>query len=179
MNRYIALLRGVNISGKNKLSMPALTAAFAARGYAEVSSYLNSGNLVFSCAAQDEMQISRAIEAMLREEFALEIPVFVLLQGELQALLGKKPAWWGTADKALYDNLIFVLPPTCADEIVEKVGEPTPGLEQIHVAAPYIFWSFDREKYAKCNWWKKTARAGIGERLTIRTANTLNVLATR
>lgn len=34
-------------------------------------------------------------------------------------------------------------------------------------------WSFDRKKYAKANWWRKTASAGIGEMITIRTANTL------
>ena len=38
------------------------------------------------------------------------------------------------------------------------------------------FWSFDRKQYAKANWWKKTAAAGIGEMITIRTANTLRKL---
>ena len=39
------------------------------------------------------------------------------------------------------------------------------------------FWSFDRKLYAKANWWKKTATPGIGEMVTIRTANTLRKIA--
>ena len=39
------------------------------------------------------------------------------------------------------------------------------------------FWSFDRKLYAKANWWKKTATPGIGEMITIRTANTLRKIA--
>ena len=47
MKRYIALLRGVNISGKNKISMPDLKTYFTELGYADVLTYLNSGNVVF------------------------------------------------------------------------------------------------------------------------------------
>ena len=48
MNKYIAFLRGINISGNNKISMAELKAEFEAGGFTEVSTYLNSGNVVFS-----------------------------------------------------------------------------------------------------------------------------------
>ena len=54
-----------------------------------------------------------------------------------------------------------------------KIGEPTKELEQICICDNTIFWSFDRKKYAKSNWWKETASTGIGEMITIRTVNTL------
>ena len=69
--------------------------------------------------------------------------------------------------------MIFVIPVTAAKGIAEKIGEPTKELEQVFICDNVIFWSFDRAKYSKANWWKKTAGAGIGELLTIRTANTL------
>lgn len=50
------------------------------------------------------------------------------------------------------------------------------GKNKICICENAIFWSFDRKKYAKANWWKKTASSGIGEHLTIRTANTLKKL---
>lgn len=53
----------------------------------------------------------------------------------------------------------------------------TSGLEQIEVYDDVIFWSFDLNAHAKCNWWKKTATAGIGEKLTIRTAGTARKIA--
>ena len=173
MKRYIALLRGVNISGKNKISMPDLKTYFTELGYADVLTYLNSGNVVFSACEQDESVLADAIRAMIRDRLGLDIPVFVILQEQLEALLGKAPDWWGTADKARYDNLIFVMPPVAAEYIAEKIGEPTKELEQVWICENAIFWSFDRKKYAKANWWKKTASAGIGEKITIRTANTL------
>ena len=60
-----------------------------------------------------------------------------------------------------------------AKEICDMVGRPSEGLEIIQAYQDVIFWSFDRKAYQKCNWWKKTAGAGIAERLTIRTANTV------
>ena len=63
--------------------------------------------------------------------------------------------------------------PANAEIIVEKIGEPTKELEKICICDNAIFWSFDRKKYAKANWWKKTSSTGIGEMITIRTVNTL------
>ena len=48
MKRYIALLRGVNISGKNKVPMAELKKGFEEMGFSEVRTYLNSGNVIFS-----------------------------------------------------------------------------------------------------------------------------------
>ena len=173
MKRYIALLRGVNISGKNKISMLELKSSFMELGYADVRTYLNSGNVIFSVDAKDEIILVDEIRTMIQKRFDLDIPVFVILQEELVDLLSKAPEWWGTDDKEIYDNLIFVMPPSTAEIIAEKIGEPIKELEKIFIYKNSIFWSFDRKKYAKANWWKKTATAGIGEVITIRTANTL------
>lgn len=173
MNRYIALLRGINISGKNKISMAELKSCFIECEFTDVLTHLNSGNVVFLSAEGDEIILADKIKAMIGERFTLDIPVFVILQEELEDLLSKAPAWWGTDNKEIYDNLIFVMPPSTAESIAEQVGEPTKDLEKICICNNAIFWSFDRRKYAKTNWWKKTASVGIGETLTIRTVNTL------
>lgn len=173
MKRYVALLRGINISGKNKISMAELKSCFISTGYMDVFTYLNSGNVVFSVDEQSEITLAEHIKVMIQERFELDIPVFVILYEKLKDLLCKAPAWWGRDDKAIYDNLIFVLHSTAAETIAEKIGEPTKGIEQICICKNAIFWSFDRKNYAKANWWKKTASEGIGEKITIRTANTL------
>ncbi|MDD3415907.1 MAG: DUF1697 domain-containing protein [Lachnospiraceae bacterium] len=173
MKRYIALLRGINISGKNKISMAELKSYFEELGYVDVLTHLGSGNVIFSVNEGDEIILADRIKMMIKKRFCLDIPVFVILQEKLKRLLSKAPAWWGTADKEIYDNLIFVMPSTTAEIIAEKTGEPTEGVERVYVYENVVFWSFDRKRYAKANWWKKTASAGIGEMLTIRTANTL------
>ena len=113
--------------------MPELKAALIENDFSEVSTYLNSGNIIFS---DDE-----------------------------------------TDNKDIYDNLIFAIPPHKIETVAEKIGEPTVELEKVEICGNAAFWSFDRKQYAKANWWKKTAAAGIGEMITIRTANTLRKLA--
>ena len=153
--------------------MSELKSCFIELGYADVITHLNSGNVVFSIDENDENILADNIKEMIRERFGLDIPVFVILQEELEEVLSKAPDWWGTDDKETYDNLIFVMPSATAEIIAEKIGEPTKELEQIYIYKNTVFWSFDRKKYAKANWWRKTATAGIGEMITIRTANTL------
>ena len=65
MKKYIALLRGINISGKNKIAMAELKKGFIALGFAEVSTYLNSGNVVFSSAIDDQNLLSKQIKSMI------------------------------------------------------------------------------------------------------------------
>ncbi|MEG0764367.1 MAG: DUF1697 domain-containing protein, partial [Oscillospiraceae bacterium] len=168
---------GINISGKNKISMAELKSCFIKLGFAGVFTHLNSGNIIFSVDESNEIVIADKIKAMIQERFGLDIPVFVILQEELKDLLSKAPVWWGTDDQEIYNNLIFVMPPVAAEIIAEKIGEPTKELEQICICKNAIFWSFDRKKYAKANWWKKTASVGIGEMLTLRTANTLRKIS--
>ena len=57
MKSYIALLRGINISGKNKIIMSELKASFVELGYSEVSTYLNSGNVVFLSDVDDKKTV--------------------------------------------------------------------------------------------------------------------------
>ncbi len=177
MKRFIALLRGINISGKNKIAMPELKAYFVESGFAEVVTHLNSGNVIFSVDEGDEAVLADRIKAMIMERFGLDIPVFIIMQEKLADLLTKAPDWWGTDSKDIYDNMIFTIPPASADTIAERIGEPTEGLEQVYIYENVIFWSFDRAKYSKANWWKKTAEKGIGELITIRTASTLRKIA--
>ena len=173
MIRYIALLRGINISGKNKISMPELKTALSENGFADVKTYLNSGNVIFSDNETDIVKLAERIHALILETFHLEIPVFVISQDELKCLLLKAPSWWGSGSKDIYDNLIFAITPYSIETVADKIGEPTEKIEIVQICGNAAFWSFDRKLYAKANWWKMTATPGIGEIVTIRTANTL------
>lgn len=174
MTRYIALLRGVNVGGKNIISMAELKQGFEALGFGEVRTHLNSGNVAFS--GEKAEALDQRIQEMIRERFGLDVPVLVIARDWLEDILKQAPDWWGRGDREIYDNLILVLPPATAGEIAGKLGQPTAELEQVCVREGAIFWSFERKSYAKCNWWKKSASPGIGEWITIRTANTVKKL---
>lgn len=176
IQRYIAFLRGINISGKNKVPMPELQEGFEALGFGAVKTYLNSGNVLFSSAQKPE-DFKQEIEAMIAARFHLDIPVFVLSLAGLEDILQQAPSWWGRGEPEIYDNLIFIIPPATFPEVLDAIGEPKEGLERIENYGQAIFWSFSRRDYQKTNWWPKTAGVAIRDKLTIRTANTVRKIA--
>ena len=173
MKRYIAFLRGINISGKNKVPMAELKKEFEKLEFVEVRTYLNSGNVAFSSDKGDIEELTKQIGIMIKKQFALDIPVFVISREELDDILHNAPEWWGNENKEVYDNLIFIMPPAAFAEVYCEIGEPKEGLERIKDYKEAIFWSFSRKDYQKTNWWSKTASGNIGRKLTIRTANTV------
>ena len=173
MKRYIALLRGINISGKNKIAMSELKKCFIELGFSDVTTYLNSGNVIFSSVVDDKNMLSNKIKSMIKDRFDLDIPVFIVLQEELKELLNNAPDWWGDDNKEIYDNLIFIMPPLSVEEIYNEIGNPKAEYEKAHNYENVIFWSFSRKNYQKTNWWSKTASSNISDKITIRTANTV------
>lgn len=173
MKRYIALLRGINISGKNKVPMAELKKCFENLNYMEVKTHLNSGNVTFSCNETGVAELTNQIECMIRKQLGLDIPVFVISQEDLTDILCHAPDWWGTENQEIYDNLIFILPPATFMDVYHEIGELKYGLEQIQEYQSVVFWSFSRKDYQKTNWWSKTASTNVSKKLTIRTANTV------
>ncbi|MCH4208219.1 MAG: DUF1697 domain-containing protein [Solobacterium sp.] len=173
MEQYIAFLRGINVSGKNQISMAELKAAFEQSGFEAVKTFLNSGNVLFAAQQTEEEMLRQTIEEMIKEQFDLKIPVFVIAKQSLETILKHAPDWWGTEDKGIYDNLILIMKPATFSDLEQQLGEPKAGLEQIHHYRNAVFWSFSRKDYQKTNWWSKTATAPIRDHLTIRTAGTL------
>lgn len=72
----------------------------------------------------------------------------------------------------IYDNIIFIIPPTTYNEVFNAIGSPN-EYEKIQEYKNNIFWSFDLKNYRKSNWWPKTANTDISDKITIRTANTM------
>lgn len=79
----------------------------------------------------------------------------------------------GTSNKEIYDNIIFIIPPTTFEEVYNTIGEPKQELEKIKEYENNIFWSYSLKDYRKTNWWAKTASTSISNSITIRTANTM------
>ena len=173
MKRYIALLRGINISGKNKIGMSELKKCLLENGYIDVVTYLNSGNVIFSSELEDKTVLSNELRVLIKDRFDLDIPVFIVLQEEMEELLKYAPAWWGDDNKEIYDNLIFIMPPLSYEEFYNEIGSPKEEYEKVFHYKNAVFWSFSRKDYQKTNWWSRTASSNISDRITIRTANTV------
>lgn len=159
------------------MPMVELKKGFEKLAFEDVKTYLNSGNVIFSSDEDDTKKFINQIEAMIKEQFDLNIPVFVISKRALEDILHHAPDWWGNDNKDIYDNLIFIMPPAEFSDVYNDIGEPKKGLEKIENYKEVIFWSFTRKDYQKTNWWSKTASANISTKLTIRTANTIRKIA--
>ena len=153
--------------------MPELKKLLEENNYQNVSTYLNSGNIIFECNINNKQTIMNNIHTLIKTKFILDIPVYITTDKELEDILNNSPKWWGSSNKEIYDNLIFIIPPTKYEEVYNTIGSPKEGLEQIEEYNNCIFWSFDLNNYRKSNWWVKTASTDIKDKITIRTANTM------
>ena len=174
--KYIVLLRGVNISGKNKVSMPKLKQLLEENNYQNVSTYLNSGNIIIESNINNKELIIESISKIIEINFNIKIPIYIMTVSELEDILNNSPSWWGTTNKEIYDNLIFIIPPTTYEEVYNTIGSPKENVDQIEEYHNTIFWSFVLKDYRKSTWWIKTASTSITNKITIRTANTMKKL---
>ena len=172
--KYIVLLRGINVSGKNKIAMSELKELLEKK-YANVVTYLNSGNVILDSDEEKEYIIND-IHSIIKENLKLDVPIYAITHMELKDVLDHSPEWWGTDNKEIYDNLIFIMSPTTYEIIYNCVGKPSKDIDKIKEYNNVVFWSFDLNNYRKSNWWVKTASTDIKDQITIRTANTIKKL---
>lgn len=173
--KYIVLLRGINISGKNKISMLDLKKELEKIGYFNVTTYLNSGNVILE-SEKNEDTISNNIHDIILNKFNLNIPIFIIAYIELKELVNNAPIWWGTNKKEIYDNIIFIIKPFKIDEVTNELGNLNKEIEQKENYKNNIFWSYNLNNYRKSNWWSKSAQGKVKDMITIRTANTIRKL---
>ncbi len=174
MRKYTALLRGINVGGKNKISMPELKAAFEDKGYRDVITYINSGNVVFSSSNDNKENLRKECESAISDRFKLNILVTIISAEELSAALKNAPAWWNEDSQSKH-NAIFVIPPATATEIIEQVGSIKPEYEQIGYYGQVIFWSAPIKTFSRTRWAKIVGNSAYNS-VTIRNANTTKKL---
>jgi len=91
MNTYIALLRGINVGGHNKLLMRELVQLLEVLGLENVQTYIQSGNVVFQSERTDRLELSEEIRAAIGEGHGFTPQVFILDRERLQAAMHANP----------------------------------------------------------------------------------------
>ena len=166
---YIALLRGINVGGNNKINMNQLNSSFVDAGFCDVLTYINSGNVIFS-SSLDELAIQAICESMIIKDFGLRIAVVILTADEFLDALVHAPSWWGKASDSKH-NAIFVNSSTTAEEVYTEVGEIKPEYEQCAYYGKLIFWSAPIKTFSQTRWASVSKRPNY-QKITIRNANT-------
>ncbi len=175
MGRYIALLRGINVGGKNKVPMPELKALFERRGFTAVATYINSGNVLFDSDEADPAAVRAACETLLRDAYDFEVPMMVIAADALAEAVAHAPDWWNRGGDEISDAF-FVLPPLTPQDVAAQVGEARAPYEQVAFYGQVVFWSAPRKTYSRTRW-SKVVQFPAYRSLTIRNANTTVTLA--
>lgn len=108
--RYVGLLRGINVGGQNKLAMADLRDAFEASGYEAVTTYIQSGNVLFSSDAP-RGSLEHDIEAMLEHRFGVSLVVVVRSDRQLRAIVKRAPVGFGARSDLYHSDVIFLRSP--------------------------------------------------------------------
>src|SRR5262249_7219030 len=94
MNRaitYVALLRGVNVGGRNLIKMPELARIFKEAGFNDARTYIQIGNIIFSSRSTDPAALTKKIERALMKELGYPVAVILRTLSELEALISREP----------------------------------------------------------------------------------------
>ena len=140
MPRYVALLRGINVGGNNLIKMTALKACFEKQGFADVVTYIQSGNVLFRASASGAAKLAVGIETALAAAFNYKASIVLRSEKEMRAIIARAPAGFGTQpDKYRYD-VIFLKAPLTAAAALEDVPMK-PGVDQAHAGPGVLYFS--------------------------------------
>src|SRR6185437_1137296 len=91
MQKYIAILRGINVSGHKLIKMDALRKLFDDMGFKNTKTYIQSGNVVFQCKQAKVQDLEQKIASSIQKEFGFEVPVLVKEANDLEVVLKNNP----------------------------------------------------------------------------------------
>ncbi len=172
LTTYVALLRGINVGGKNIISMAKLKTQFEALGYHQVRTYINSGNVIFQ-ATSDARHLETAIESALDRTLELPVRVVVRSLAEMEQLLHDLPPDWDTRPDRKYD-IIFLRHTIDSPDILRHFTLK-PDIEDLIYLPGTLLWWGDRQAFSRAGFVRVMGTPVYAD-MTIRGTNTVRKL---
>jgi uncharacterized protein (DUF1697 family) len=137
---YVALLRGINVGGNNLIGMAPLKACFEAEGFREVTTYIQSGNVLFTAGRASQAALTRQIEKALSQTFAYESRVVVRSFEQMKATVENAPRGFGTRPDEFRYDVIFLKEPLTPGEAMKSVTA-RPGVDRVFAGDSVLYFS--------------------------------------
>jgi uncharacterized protein (DUF1697 family) len=171
---YLALLRGINVGGKNIIKMADLKACFEGMNFSDVATYIQSSNVLFRSTEKDKLKLAKQIEKNLSETFNYSSLVVIVPHQELQKIVESAPKGFGSEpDKYRYD-VVFLKEPLTPAEVMKQVSLKE-GVDQAH-AGKFAFYFSRLTSRAVQSRLNRIASLPIYQHMTIRNWNTTTKL---
>lgn len=174
MNHYVALLRGINVGGKNKIKMTDLAACFRTQGFTDVRTYIQSGNVVFSADEIDRARLEGVIEMALSEVFHYDASVVLRSRQEMLDIVAQAPAGFGSNIEAYRYDVIYLKAPLTSAVAMQFVSIKE-GVDQVSAGTGVLYFSRLISKATQSRL-TRIISSPIYQSLTIRNWNTTTKL---
>ena len=174
---YVALLRGINVGGTNKVVMSELREQVEAEGFGHVRTYINSGNLLFE--AEDEAPregVAHRVENLLACRYDFPIRLALLAAQDYLAQLDELPDWWH--GEAARRDALFYTRGLDRGHVRQRIEAMELGDEAVHVGEHAVFWAkFHEREFLKTAYHKRLLREDFYRQVTIRSGSTVEKIA--
>jgi uncharacterized protein (DUF1697 family) len=173
--RYVALLRGINVGGKNAVPMPALRTAFEDAGFRDVTTYIQSGNVLFDAPSSNQADLTRNVEGVIRNAFAhYDASVVLRSRSQMRAIVDRAPKGFGSEPATYRYDVVFLKPPLTARSAIKDVSTKE-GVDRVWAGTGVLYLSRldSRATQSRLN---RVASLPIYKHMTIRNWNTTTKL---
>lgn len=171
--RYVALLRGINVGGNNKVEMSKLKTLFTKLGCTDVVTYINSGNVIFDSAEETDallLDIEKALKKLLG------FPVRIVLREikNIRKLASAIPADW-TNDTEQRTEVLFLWKEFDSKKTLDLIQQ-NPGVDRLKYVPGAIVWNLERKDINRSGM-RKFIGTAVYKNMTGRNVNTVRKLA--
>jgi uncharacterized protein (DUF1697 family) len=170
--RHAVLLRGINLGPHNRVSMPQLRAALQEAGFADVQTYLQSGNVVLS-SGESTKRVVATCERVISDRLGLGVAVVARSRAELAAVVERDPIPGAAADPKRYQ--VSFLSAGLGVDVVRKLEEAAAPDEQLVVERREVY-AWHPAGVARSRLWAVLAGKGLGVVATSRNWTTVTKL---
>ncbi len=171
---YLALLRGINVGGKQKVEMKKLKKTFEGVGLNEVQTYINSGNVIFEADLDDADHLASELHEAIWKQFEVRTGVLLRDSEEVHGVVDALPSTW-VNDASAKCDVLFLWDEVDSPEIIDRLPAK-PGIDDVMYVPGSVMWRVDRAVAARSGM-PRLVGTDLYKAMTIRNCNTVRKLA--
>ncbi|MDD2766606.1 MAG: DUF1697 domain-containing protein [Candidatus Moranbacteria bacterium] len=171
--KYIALLRGINAGKERRVDMKKLKVLFESLGYDNVSTYINSGNVIFE-GKDKQQEICKKLKLNFKKEFGFDATILIKTEKEMIQIVESIPKNWKN-DITQRSDIAYLFPEIDSKKTIDDLPIKKEFMDIRYVKGA-IFWNVDRKNYNKSHL-NKIISHKLYQFMTVRNVNTARYLA--
>jgi uncharacterized protein (DUF1697 family) len=169
---YIALLRGINVSGQKIIKIEELRKLFESLGFENVKTYIQSGNVIFNSRIDSAEKIVKSVEKKIKEVYSFDVTVIIRTRDELSTIIKSNPFSKTNPAEKLY---VLFLSDIANNDNVEKLLPYKSKTEEFRLIGKEIYLYYP-DGYGKSKLTNNIFESKLGVKATTRNWNTVNKL---